>query len=87
MTHLLKARRNESGKTGSQRNVTLDGVVQDPTGEEGTPGGGWFAAMADTDREAWSKLEFDEASRSEAMLLGRGTYEYFAARWPSRTGG
>jgi hypothetical protein len=42
-------------------NVTLDGVVQDPTGEEGFGRGGWFLQIGTKDREAWAKLELDEA--------------------------
>ncbi len=67
-------------------NVSLDGVVQDPTGEEGFRHGGWFGQFGDKDREEWAKVEFDEALGAEALLLGRRSYEYFAARWPSRSG-
>lgn len=67
-------------------NVTLDGVVQDPTGEEGFKHGGWFGQVGDADREAWAQVELDEALGAEALLLGRRSYEFFAARWPSRTG-
>jgi dihydrofolate reductase len=67
-------------------NVTLDGVVEDPTGEEGFQHGGWFNQIGDTDRQAWAEVGLDEAVRAEAFLLGRRTYEYLAARWPSRTG-
>ena len=67
-------------------NVSLDGVVQDPNGEEGYRHGGWFAQVADKDREEWAKIALDEAVGTEAMLLGRRSYELFAARWPSRTG-
>jgi len=67
-------------------NVSLDGVVQDPTGEEGFSRGGWFLGVRDKDNEAWAKAETDEALRAGALLLGRGSYEYFASRWASRTG-
>jgi dihydrofolate reductase len=67
-------------------NVSLDGVVQDPTGEEGFGRGGWFLQMGDKDREAWAKLELDEALGAEALLLGRRSDEWFAARWLSRSG-
>jgi dihydrofolate reductase len=67
-------------------NVSLDGVVQDPTGEEGFRHGGWFNQIGDKDREGWAKVGFDEALGAEAMLLGRRSYEYLAARWPSRSG-
>jgi dihydrofolate reductase len=74
------------GKIIISENVTLDGVVQDPTGEEGFRHGGWFAQVANNDREAFYKAALDEALRAEALLLGRRSYEFFATRWPSRTG-
>jgi dihydrofolate reductase len=74
------------GKIVVSENVTLDGVVQDPTGEEGFRLGGWFGEIDDQDREGWAKVELDEALGAEALLLGRRSYEYFAARWPSRSG-
>jgi len=67
-------------------NVSLDGVVQDPDGTEGFERGGWFAPIGSGDREAWAKTELAEALSAEALLLGRRTYELFAARWPGRTG-
>jgi dihydrofolate reductase len=74
------------GKIVISENVSLDGVVQDPTGEEGFKQGGWFGEIGDKDREQWAKVEFDEALGTEALLLGRRSYEWFAARWPSRSG-
>lgn len=74
------------GKIVISENVSLDGVVQDPTGEEGFARGGWFLQMADQDREAWANLELDEALGAEALLLGRRSDEFFAARWLSRSG-
>jgi dihydrofolate reductase len=74
------------GKIVISENVSLDGVVQDPTGDEGFRHGGWFGQIADKDREEWAKVEFDEALRTEALLLGRRSYEWFAARWTSRSG-
>jgi dihydrofolate reductase len=67
-------------------NVTLDGVIQDPTGEEGFRHGGWFLQIGAEDREAWAKVVLDEQLSSQALLLGRRSYEFFAARWPSREG-
>ena len=58
-----------------------------PTGDEGFKHGGWFNQIGENDREAWAKIEYAEALGAEAMLLGRRTYEFFASRWPSRTGG
>jgi dihydrofolate reductase len=74
------------GKIVVSENVSLDGVVQDPTGEEGFDRGGWFLRISDRDRAGWAGAGLEEALRSEAMLLGRRTEEYLAARWPSRTG-
>lgn len=67
-------------------NITMDGVIQDATGDEGFPSGGWFNRITEHDRAAWAELETAEAMRAEALLMGRGTYEYFAPRWASRTG-
>jgi dihydrofolate reductase len=74
------------GRIVVSENVSLDGVVQDPTGDEGFSRGGWFAQIADKDRDEWAKVEFEEALGAAALLLGRRSYEFFAARWPSRTG-
>jgi dihydrofolate reductase len=74
------------GKIIISENVTLDGVVQDPTGEEGFRHGGWFNQVGDKDREEAAKVLLDETLGTEAMLLGRRSYEFIAARWPSRTG-
>jgi dihydrofolate reductase len=74
------------GKIVVSENVSLDGVVQDPTGEEGFERGGWFLRISDRDRAGWAGAGLEEALGSEAMLLGRRTEEYLAARWPSRAG-
>jgi dihydrofolate reductase len=74
------------GKIVISENVSLDGVVQDPTGDEGFRHGGWFGQIGDKDREEWAKVELHEAMGAEALLLGRRSYEWFAARWPSRSG-
>jgi len=65
-------------------NVSLDGVVQDPAGDEGFTVGGWVGLIKD--RPELTKLALDEALGTEALLLGRRSYEWFAARWPSRSG-
>jgi dihydrofolate reductase len=67
-------------------NVTLDGVVQDPTEEEGFRQGGWFARVGPDDREGFAGAALDEALRAEAFLMGRRTYEFLASRWPTRNG-
>ncbi len=74
------------GRIVISQNVSLDGIVEDPTGDEGFKRGGWFDQMGDQDREAWAKLELDEALRAEALLLGRRSDEYFGTRWSSRSG-
>src|SRR3989454_6431485 len=72
------------GKIVVSDNVSLDGVVQDPAGDEGFRVGGWVGLIKD--RPELNKLALDEALGAEALLLGRRTYEWFAARWPSRSG-
>jgi dihydrofolate reductase len=74
------------GKIVVSENVSLDGVAQDPTGEEGFDRGGWFLRISDRDRAGWAGAGLEEALGSAAMLLGRRTEEYLAARWPNRTG-
>jgi len=74
------------GKIIVSENVSLDGVVQDPTGEEDFGRGGWFLGMTDKDREQWAQVELDEALAAEALLLGRRTDQWFADRWLPRTG-
>jgi dihydrofolate reductase len=74
------------GKIIISENVSLDGVVQDPTGEEGFQRGGWFGEVGDNDRAERAVVMLDEALETEAMLLGRRSYEFLAARWPARTG-
>ena len=63
------------------QNVSLDGVVQDPDGEEGFKAGGWFVEFGGKDLEQWNRLALDEALRAEAWLLGRRSYEFFGVRW------
>src|SRR5215831_20313284 len=72
------------GKIIMSENVTLDGVIQDPAGDEGFRAGGWVGRIAD--REDLARVTLDEALGTEALLLGRRSYEWLAARWPSRTG-
>ena len=61
--------------------VSLDGVMEDPGGAEGFEHGGWTFEI---DRgEEGDKFKLDEVMEAEAQLLGRVTYEGFAAAWPS----
>ena len=65
-------------------NVSLDGVIEDPAGVEGFRLGGWYF---ETDRgEDGERFTLDRTLGTEALLLGRRSYEFFAATWPSRGG-
>ena len=68
------------------QNVSLDGFVQDPTGEEGFGLGGWFIEFGGKDLDEWAKVALDEALGAQAWLLGRRSYEYFGTRWRPRSG-
>ena len=68
------------------QNVSLDGVVQDPDGQEGFRLGGWFVQFGAKDLDQWNKVALDEALRAEAWLLGRRSYEFFGVRWRPRSG-
>ncbi|HEY2304764.1 MAG TPA: dihydrofolate reductase family protein [Streptosporangiaceae bacterium] len=72
------------GKIVVSENVTLDGVIQDPAGDEGFRAGGWAGLIKNSPQ--LGKLALDEALGAEAFLLGRRSYEWLAARWPSRSG-
>jgi dihydrofolate reductase len=62
--------------------VTLDDVMEDPGGAEGTRHGGWSFKFNDPEG---MKYKLDEVMEHDAMLLGRVTYEGFAAAWPGMT--
>ena len=64
--------------------VSLDGVMEDPGGAEGYEHGGWTFEIERG--EAGDKFKLDETLESDALLLGRVTYEGFAEAWPSREG-
>src|SRR3984885_13817330 len=73
-------RRTSMGRIIVTEFISLDGVVEDPGGAENYEHGGWsfeFDRGADGD-----KFKLDEALGSDALLLGRVTYEGFAAAWP-----
>jgi dihydrofolate reductase len=74
------------GKIVISTNVSLDGVVQDPDGNEGFRLGGWFGEFGGKDLEEWGKVSLDEALRADALLLGRRSDEWFAERWSARSG-
>jgi dihydrofolate reductase len=77
-------RRTEMARIIVSENLSLDGVVQDPAGDEGFSRGGWVGLIAA--REDVARVALDEALGAEAFLLGRRSYEWLAARWPSRSG-
>lgn len=64
--------------------VSLDGVVQAPGGFEDFKHAGWVFEF-DRGPEG-EKFKLDETLDSEALLMGRLTYEIFAASWPSMEG-
>ncbi len=69
------------GKLAVTEFVSLDGVFEDPGGSEGTPHAGWTFTF---DRgEDGEKFKLDEVVAADAQLLGRVTYEGFAAAWPN----
>jgi len=74
------------GKIVITTNVSLDGVVQDPDGEEGFGRGGWFVKAGGKDLEEWGKIEYAEALGTAALLLGRRSDEWFGTRWADRPG-
>jgi dihydrofolate reductase len=80
----LTKRRMTMGKVVVSHFITLDGVVEDPGGAEEFDRGGW-AFNFDRGPKG-DKFKLDEVMESEALLLGRVTYEGFAKAWPSRSG-
>jgi dihydrofolate reductase len=64
--------------------VSLDGVMEDPGGAESFRHGGWSFEISRG--EEGDKFKLDEAFSSEALLLGRATYQGFAEAWPAREG-
>jgi dihydrofolate reductase len=74
------------GKIIISTNVSLDGVVQDPDGADGSSRGGWFGQSGGKDLEEWAKVAYAEALGTTALLLGRRSDEWFGSRWASRPG-
>lgn len=68
------------------QNITLDGVVQDPDGQEGWEHGGWFVEHGGADLGPWADIALDEANGAAAWLLGRRSHEFFRQRWEPREG-
>ena len=63
---------------------TLDGVVEDPDGSQGSPGGGW-AFRFGPEAVAGDKFRYGDVLEKGTMLLGRRTWQLFSRLWPSRT--
>lgn len=74
------------GRIVISENVSLDGVMEDPTGEEGTRQGGWFQEFLNGDYEAWAELGLAEAQNASVLLMGRRSDAYFGSRWNTREG-
>jgi dihydrofolate reductase len=72
------------GKLAVTEVVSIDGVMEDPGGSEDFKHGGWSFEFDRGDNG--DKFKVDEAMNSEALLLGRVTYEGFADSWPQRDG-
>jgi len=64
--------------------ISLDGVVEDPGGAEDFEHGGWSFEFSRG--EEGDKFKVDETMTTDALLLGRVTYEGFADAWPKRDG-
>ena len=63
--------------------VSLDGVMEDPGGAENFEHGGWTFEI---DRGEGDAFKLEETMNTDALLLGRVTYEGFAEAWPKREG-
>src|SRR5215213_1577952 len=64
--------------------ISIDGVVEDPGGSEDFKYGGWSFEFSRGDEG--DRFKLDETMASDALLLGRTTYEGFADAWPKREG-
>jgi dihydrofolate reductase len=83
LSYKLANKEAEMGKIVVTEFVSLDGVMEDPGGSEDFKHGGWTFEI---ERGEGDKFKLDEALETDALLLGRRTYEGFAAAWPSREG-
>src|SRR6266508_1123024 len=82
--HEHQSREEEMGRIVFTEFVSLDGVMEDPGGSENFQHGGWSFEISRG--EEGDRFKLDETMASDALLLGRATYEGFAAAWPSREG-
>jgi dihydrofolate reductase len=78
------AKEDQVGRIVVTEFISLDGVIEDPGGAENFKYGGWTFEISRGDEG--DKFKLDETMASDALLLGRKTYEGFAAAWPSRDG-
>jgi dihydrofolate reductase len=89
LAHCKQHRIDERKKENTMRKVivseyvTLDGVMEDPGGAEGFKHGGWSFGFGGAEQQQY---KFEELFACDALLLGRRTYEGFAAAWPSMPG-
>jgi dihydrofolate reductase len=72
------------GKIAITEFISVDGVIEDPGGAEDYKYGGWSFEISRGDEG--DKFKLDETMASEALLLGRKTWEGFADAWPQREG-
>jgi dihydrofolate reductase len=82
--HPVSAKEDHVGRIVVTEFVSLDGVIEAPGGGEDYRHGGWSFEINRGDEG--DKFKLDETRSSSALLLGRVTYEGFAAAWPSREG-
>lgn len=68
------------GKVVVSEFITLDGVIEDPGGAEGTEFGGWSLRFPS---EEGQQFKYEELMASDVQLMGRVTYEEFAQAWPA----
>jgi dihydrofolate reductase len=68
------------GKLAVSEFISVDGIIEDPGGAEGTAQGGWSFRHPAPGSEAY---KLDELKAGDVLLLGRVTYEGFAAAWPA----
>jgi dihydrofolate reductase len=74
------------GKIIISENASLDGIADDPMGDEGSGHGQWTSFTSERDRDAWFQAIHEESLAAEALLIGRRSDAWFARRWLSRTG-
>jgi dihydrofolate reductase len=71
------------GKTIVIQYITIDGVVEDPDGSDGTPFGGW-AMRYGPEGVAGDKFHLGEIMLTGVLLFGRRTWDHFSVLWPPR---